>query len=248
MRKEHGKAVICVIALLIITAVNYGNMALNVQNKTSESILFLDPGHGGIDGGAVSAGGVPEKDINLKIAMEVKNLAEDYGWQVVMTRDSDEGLYQSQEGSIRSMKTEDLKMRRQLLQEYQPEVAVSIHLNSFKEDPSVKGVQVFYPDEGGDQQVLEQSKQFAEVLQQSLTATLQIEKKRTPLVRDGVFLLKEVICPIVIVECGFLSNTEEAQLLQKQEYQQKLAQGIMDGITEFTGKRKELPKIIDSLK
>lgn len=248
MKKEHGKAVICVIALLIVAAVNYGNIALNVQKETSGSILFLDPGHGGIDGGAVSAGGVPEKNINLQIALELRDMAEDYGWQVVMTRETDEGLYESQEGSIRSMKTADLRMRRQLLQEYQPEIAVSIHLNSFKEDPSVSGVQVFYPDEGGSSQLLEQSKRFAEVLQESLTEELQIEKKRTPLVRDGVFLLKEVICPIVIVECGFLSNPEEAQLLQKQEYQQKLAQGIMDGITDFTRKRKELPEIIDSLK
>lgn len=241
---------ICVIALLILLATipTFKDWTVDVQQKTSNSVLFLDPGHGGMDGGAVSSSGIPEKDINLAIAIKVKELAQVYGWQVVMTRETDCALYESDSESIRSVKTKDLKARRDLLREYEPKAAISIHLNSFKEDPAVAGVQVFYPDEGGDAQLLAESKAFAEIMQQSLTAKLRVTKKRTPLVRDGVFLLKEVVCPIIIVECGFLSNPQEAELLQAQSYQQKLAEGIMAGITEFTGKKKKLPDLIDSLK
>lgn len=249
MRDGKIKVLISIIAVLIgiIAAFNCGVAVIKTQTESSRMVLFLDPGHGGMDGGAVSSSGVPEKDINLAIALYVRNLAEDYGWKVVMTRETDEGLYDSDEGSIRSMKTADLRVRRDMLKKYRPQVAVSIHLNSFKEDTSVKGVQVFYPDQGEDRRLLEQCGEFADVMQDNMVEAVNAEKKRTPLVKDDVFLFREEVCPIVIVECGFLSNPEEAQLLQTNAYQKKLAQGIMAGITEFTGVEKEnTVELIDS--
>lgn len=249
MKDGKIKVVISIIAVLIgiIVALNCGAAVLRTQAESSRRVLFLDPGHGGMDGGAVSSSGVPEKDINLAIALQVKKLAEEYGWQVVMTRETDEELYDSDEGSIRAMKTADLRVRRDMLKKYRPQVAVSIHLNSFKEDPSVKGVQVFYPNWGEGGSLQQQCKKFADVMQDNMIETVKAEKKRTPLVREGVFLFKEQVCPIVIVECGFLSNRDEAELLQTRTYQKKLAEGIMAGITEFTGVEKEITvELIDS--
>lgn len=236
-------------AMLIsgIIILNCGVLAVKTQAGTMRPVLFIDAGHGGIDGGAVSSGGVPEKDINLAIAKRVCRLAEDNGWNVIMTRETDKGLYGKEEGSIRAMKTADLRARRDMMRKYQPDAAVSIHLNSFREDPSVKGVQVFYPNRWSDQELNAQCEEFAEIMQGSLNETVESGKDRVPLVKDDVFIFKEEICPIVIVECGFLSNSEEAELLQTKEYQQQLAEGIMAGITEFTGVEKENPvKVIDS--
>lgn len=249
MRDGKLKVFISIIAVLIgiFTALNCGVAVIKTQAEASRMVLYLDPGHGGMDGGAVSSSGVPEKDINLSIALYVKKFAEENGWKVVMTRETDEGLYDSDEGSIRSMKTADLMVRRDMLKKYEPRVAVSIHLNSFKEDTSVKGVQVFYPDQGDNSQLLEQSKEFAYVMQNNMVKAVNAERKRTPLVKDDVFLFREEVCPIVIVECGFLSNPEEANLLQTRAYQKKLAEGIMAGVTEFTGVEKDSNvKLIDS--
>lgn len=231
----------------IILALNCGAAVIKTQMESSQMVLFLDPGHGGMDGGAVSSDGTPEKDINLAIALEVRGLAEEYGWQVVMTRETDENLGRT-EGSIRTMKTADLLERREMLCKYQPQAAVSIHLNSFKEDTSVKGAQVFYPDGWEDEKMQQQCIEFAEVMQKNLSNSLKAEKERTPLVKSDVFIFKEEVCPIVIVECGFLSNPEEAELLQSREYQRRAAEGIMAGITEFTGfEKKTEVELIDSL-
>lgn len=222
-------------------------LATGVQGVLSGEVLLIDAGHGGIDGGAESGRGVCEKSINLAIAREVKTLARQAGWQVVMTRETDDGLYEEDGGTIRSKKTQDLKARRELIQNAQPEAAVSIHLNSFREDPSVKGAQVFYPDSGGEKKVLAESKRLAECLQKKISSVAEGKKSRTALAKSDVFLFREVTCPISIIECGFLSNPEEAELLQSSEYQRRIAEAVFEGIMEFSGKepRKNI-KIVDS--
>lgn len=245
------QAGICIGVLLLAAAAipGYGKIARSVQSVMASDVLVLDPGHGGMDGGAESSRGVSEKSINLEIARQVKELAEAAGWRVVMTRERDTGLYEEDGGTIRSKKTRDLKARRELIQKTDPELVVSIHLNSFKEDPRVKGVQVFYPKAGGEESVLKQSKRLAKTLQSAVKKHIQDGKDRIPLAKNDVFLFKEVTCPIALIECGFLSNPQEAELLQKSDYQQKLAQGIFEGITAFTGKtpRKDI-ELVDSCK
>ncbi len=238
MKKRLLQIGVCIGVLVMVTALvpGYGKIAERVQSVMASDVLLLDPGHGGIDGGAVSSRGVSEKAINLQIAQEVKELAEAAGWRVVMTREGDEGLYQEGSGTIRSQKTQDLKARRELIQKTEPELAISIHLNSFKEDASVKGMQVFYPGTGGEQPVLDKSKHLAEVLQSSVADSVQAERDRTPLAKTDVYLFKQVTVPIALIECGFLSNPQEAELLQNSQYQRKLAEGIFDAVTEFTGK------------
>ena len=249
MKKRLIQAGLCIGLLLLAVALvpSYSEIAAKVERVMGTDILLIDPGHGGIDGGAESGQGVSEKAINLAISQEVKALAEAAGWQVVMTRDTDTGLYEEGSGTIRSLKTQDLKARRDLIGKTNPVLAVSIHLNSFKEDPSVRGMQVFYPGSGGEESVLANSTKLAETLQEKVGAVLGNNKKRVALPKSDVFLFKEVTCPIAIIECGFLSNPEEAKLLESSQYQEKLAQGIFEGITDFSGKkpRKDI-KIVDN--
>lgn len=250
MKRRMIRAGIYIGILLMATVLipSYSRIAERVQNAMASDILLIDPGHGGIDGGAVSGRGVSEKAINLAIAQEVKVLAEQAGWQVVMTREGDDGLYEEGSGSIRSMKTQDLKARRELIKKTQPQLAISIHLNSFKEDPSVKGAQVFFPGTGGDEKLLKKSEALAKILQKKASKAVGSGTDRVALAKSDVYLFKEVTCPIAIIECGFLSNPEEAEMLQSSQYQKKLAEGIFAGITEFTGKRPQKAiRVVDSM-
>lgn len=251
MRKKYLKAGICVITVLISTFMISnccGKAHLMTQARATETVILLDPGHGGIDGGAVSSDGTPEKDINLKIALKVRDLAEEYDCRVIMTRSSDESLCDGDEGSIRAMKTADLRARREMMREFCPSAAVSIHLNSFREDTSVKGAQVFYPGGLQDQELSSSCKIFAEKMQTAVSQAAGGGNERVPMPKADVFLFKDEICPLVIVECGFLSNREESELLKKDAYQQKMAEGIMDGIVEFTGIEEVVRiEVIDSL-
>lgn len=249
MKRRLIGAGICLGLLIAAGAVFFSqsDIALKVQSLMPGDVILIDAGHGGVDGGAESSRGVVEKNINLEIAREVQALAEQAGWQVIMTRENDSGLYDEDGGTIRSKKTQDLKARRQMIQDIGPEAAVSIHLNSYREDTSVKGAQAFYPASGGDKEVLGQSKKLAESLQDKVGAVAKGTGKRSALSKSDVFLFKEVTCPISIIECGFLSNPEEAGLLRDSEYQKKIARAIYEAVMEFTGKepRKKI-ELIDS--
>ncbi len=239
-------ATLLVIAIVIlITPIQLQISAVQSLNKAD--VLLLDPGHGGIDGGAESAGGVSEKNINLYIALLIREMAEVDGWTVIMTRDEDKGLYSEKDRqSIRSLKTEDLLARKKIIEEKKPLMTVSIHLNSFKQDPGVRGAQTFYPADG-EQDVLDQSKLLAETIQANLIEGIADGTNRTALAKGDVLLLKNPSAPIAIVECGFLSNREEASLLNTEAYQREIAKCIYKGIMEYSGKKGKPPlKIIDN--
>ena len=219
------------------------------QSYMTSDVLLLDPGHGGIDGGAVSLSGTCEKDINLAIALQVKSMAEADGWEVLLTRESDKGLYTGvkKDGtenaeikngrSIRSLKTEDLKARKELLGKINPRAAVSIHLNSFREDRSVHGSQTFYPSSSSDPNISRESRKLAECIQSKLEQGIPDGRTREAMGKSDVLILKDPPAPIVIVECGFLSNEKEAKLLQQEDYQKSLAECIYRGIMTYTGKK-----------
>lgn len=245
-----------IICFLLVPAA--GERLISAVRPAETDVLLIDPGHGGIDGGAVSAAGVSEKNINLAIALEIQKMAEADGWNVVLTRTEDRGLYTDVKNdgteqmeikgkrSIRSLKTEDLRKRRQIIDKLEPDVAVSIHLNSFKEDPRVHGAQTFYSS-SAEKKIEEKSKELAQKIQSALIAGIDDGTERTPLGKRDVLLLKEPIVPTVIVECGFLSNPTEAEQLCSEEYQKKIASLIYDGIMEFSGKERRKPiKLIDN--
>ncbi|MDD2189703.1 MAG: N-acetylmuramoyl-L-alanine amidase [Eubacteriales bacterium] len=242
------------LALIILAAVLilslrpvYDNIAARVQAITGSDVLLIDPGHGGMDGGAESAAGVTEKDINLSIAKYIKELAEADGWKVVMTREEDIGLGDTKSRTIRSKKTADLITRREMIREVNPLAAVSIHLNSFKQDRSVRGAQTFYPSDSSDKIIHDESKRLAEAIQEQLITGIADGTDRVALGKRDLLMFNNPTVPMAIVECGFLSNAEEAKLLANEEYQRKLARYIYEGILTFTGKEHSKPiKAIDS--
>lgn len=253
MKEKKIVAIICILTSFFIAVISLdcGIITVGKQTGNADYVLLIDPGHGGMDGGASGSDGTLEKDINLSIAKLLANEAEQYSCRVILTREQDEWLCNTDEGSIRSRKTADLKARCEMIKQYAPDLTISIHLNSFKEDPSVRGAQVFYPagsSQADSSDVMHQCRQLAELLQARLNETLQQDNPRTAMTRDGVFIFKEVERPVIIVECGFLSNPSECDTLKSDEYQQNLARCIMGAIAEFAELEKpETVEIIDSL-
>lgn len=192
----------------------------------SNRIIAIDPGHGGVDPGAVSRNGVIESDINLKIALNLKRLIEQSGGIVVMTRTTDVGLYSPEAKTLRQMKKEDLHKRKEIVESSQADVFISIHLNSFIK-PAYYGAQTFYKKD------CEEGEKFALIIQKELKNILDKENNREPQKRDDVFLLNEINIPSVLVECGFLSNKEEEVLLQEELYQEKIAWSIYIGLMNY---------------
>ena len=191
----------------------------NIKNEKIPTVL-IDAGHGGKDPGKIGANNVLEKDINLKISMYVKKYLEKQNIKVIMTREDGERLADSQVG--------DLKERVRIINEEAPDLAVSIHQNSYHET-SVKGTQLFYFTHSKD------AKEAADMIQKGLEAG-KVDKVRPVKANDTYYLLKKTEVPVVIVECGFLSNYEEAEKLASQEYQKLLAEAIADGVIEYVGK------------
>lgn len=182
----------------------------------------LPPPHGGSDPGKVGINNALEKDINLQIAGMLKKFLEAEDIKVVMTREDENGLYDE---NTSNKKVQDMKRRLEIIEEADPLLVVSIHQNSYHEE-YVKGAQVFY------YKTSEKSKELAELLQDTLR-TLDAENKRQAKGNDSYYLLKKTQKPIVIVECGFLSNTAEAQKLVTPYYQEKMAWNIHMGIMKY---------------
>lgn len=250
-QKRKFKIIVCLAIACFVTASvpMYKDVIKNVQNIASTDVIVIDPGHGGIDGGAESDNGFTEKNINLAISKQLEALAKADGWNVVMTRTEDISLGQDEKGTIRTKKTKDLLERKRIISEIKPIATVSIHLNSFKEDRSVHGAQVFYPSGSESNSVISESKRLAEIVQESVSKGIDDGTNRTALSKKGVLILKNPVAPIIIVECGFLSNSAEAKLLNSEEYQEKLARYIYEGIMTFSNKEvKKDVKIVDSLK
>lgn len=184
--------------------------------------VVIDAGHGGADPGKVGINNQLEKDINLKIAHLVKQFLQAEGITVVMTREGDDGLYDE---NAPNKKVQDMKKRLEIIEKSDPALVVSIHQNSYHEE-YVKGAQVFYYETS------QNSKRLAQVIQKQLRE-LDPENKREAKGNDSYFLLKKTAQPIVIVECGFMSNREEAEELSTPLYQEKMAWNIHMGIMKY---------------
>lgn len=185
--------------------------------------IVIDAGHGGNDPGKIGVNQADEKDINLAIAKELKKLLEKEKITVVMVREEDKGLY---EENSTGKKVEDMRNRCAMIDETDPVCTISVHQNSYHEE-NVKGAQVFY------YQHSDEGKKIAECLQQSLIDELDNTNHRKAKANDSYYLLKKTKKPTVIVECGFLSNWEEAELLVTKKYQKKVAKAICKGIMEY---------------
>ncbi|HIU75667.1 MAG TPA: N-acetylmuramoyl-L-alanine amidase [Candidatus Pelethocola excrementipullorum] len=204
------------------------------QQKKGEVTVVLDAGHGGADPGKIGVNGEKEKELNLEITLLLKKKLEEQKVNVVLTRESDVGLYDT--GS-NNKKVQDLQRRCELIHKTAPLCTVSIHQNSYT-TPDVKGAQVFYYTHSAE------GKRLAEGLQTALVEGVDPSNHRQAKGNTSYYLLKKTDVPIAIVECGFLSNPGEAQLLTTEEYQEKLADAICNGILQYLKLDKKSEKAI----
>ena len=186
--------------------------------------IIIDAGHGGEDGGAVSADGTEEAKINLAIAHTAADLAHFLGWQVCMTREEDVSLHDNSAQTIREKKVSDLKNRVELCNSFDNCVLISIHQNSLPSAKSVRGAQVFYGNSEG-------SKELALSIQNVLNQTINNGRSKEIKYISGNYLMKHVLPPAILIECGFLSNAEETELLKSKNHQRKLALSIIAAVT-----------------
>ena len=236
MLKKHfielAMAVLMLVCFYILSweAAETAGRLIDVSgNIKADQVILVDAGHGGVDSGMVGIGGLKEKGINLDIAMKLKTILEKKGLAVVMTREEDKGLY---ENGTKNMKAQDLQNRIEQIRKYEPMLSVSIHQNSYS-DPGVKGPQVFYYEDS------EGGKELALAIQENMNRKLSIARPRVAKENRTYYLLKRSPGVINIVECGFLTNPEEAALLQTEKYQRKVAEAVADGIVTYLKKQKE---------
>ena len=195
------------------------------QAVASGMVVIIDAGHGGEDVGAVGVNGVFEKDINLEISRMMRDELAEKGYTVVLTRDDDRLLYTEEENIKGIRKISDLKNRVKIFNSYESAVVVSIHMNTFSSS-KYSGAQIYHSES-------EESRLLAERVRTSIKETLQPNNKRPLKPSSDIYILKNTTCPIILVECGFLSNPEECEKLSQKEYQKRLSFSIVCGIIKY---------------
>lgn len=192
---------------------------LTKAEENTATIVVLDAGHGGMDGGA-SIGNINEADLTLAIVKKTKEIFEKNGIKVILTRENEDDL-----SADEFVKKEDMLKRVSIINSSNAKLALSIHLNKFSVE-KYRGAQVFFSKAN------EINSFFAETMQKSLIAYLK-NTDRKIVKRDNIFLLNKVVIPCCIVECGFMSNRDELALIQTEEYQYKLAYALLYGVEDF---------------
>lgn len=232
-RKKFELAMSVILIVAVFIAVTFG-LPVAYKNFSSsqvyanaaddgQNIVVIDSGHGGLDGGKEGKSGILEKTINLAISYKLKALLEENSYQVVMTRTDDNGLYSDSDSN---KKIADMKKRCEIIENSNADVVVSVHQNSFS-DSKVSGAQVFYYTHSAE------GKKFAGIMQASFKENLNNNNNRVEKANNTYYMLIHTKAPTIIAECGFLSNPDEEQLLSSEEYQQKVAQALYNGIETY---------------
>ena len=223
--------IISLLLIILILALNTLAVLRGLDRETAvigrerRYNVILDPGHGGEDGGAVSITGTPEKEINIAIALKTEKLLAFCGVPTTMTRTGDEIDYPPEASTTRQRKAADTKARTELINGTPNALLISIHQNKYGTENSVRGAQVFYA--GTD---------LSEALAISVTGQLELfaeNVRPTSEITGGVYIMTHIDCPAVLIECGFLSNREEAEKLESDSYQKKLSAAIATGLMAF---------------
>ncbi len=220
------EAVGLLLIFMVFLAVKYGAVrvaAADAVRAQRQPVVVIDVGHGGNDPGKIGVDGSLEKEINLEISMRLKTYLERADVKVIMTREEDTALYGDSDSFKKSA---DMKKRCEIINESGADLAISIHQNSYHEE-YVSGGQMFYYKDS------EKGKELAEILQKRFDYVLGVENRRLAKANGNYYLLLHVKCPIVIAECGFLSNQKEAALLQDDTYQDRMAWTLHVGILEY---------------
>ena len=221
-------AAVCIFTGTILYAKSrLENAVLTSTELSNQKMIVLDAGHGGMDGGCSSADGKTEKGINLNILLSVRDMARLFGYNVEATRIKDISIHDKGVEGLRNQKISDMENRLALFNKYPDCVCVSIHQNTFT-DPKYSGAQMFYSDKN------EESERLAGIMKNRFVTNLQPDNEReTKLCKDELYLCYYCNNPAVMVECGFLSNPDEAAKLTNKDYQQQVAFTVFSGINEF---------------
>jgi len=221
------KKLIFLVLLLscVVSGCNVFSYAKRVS-KTQEPLLIIDPGHGGEDGGAVAADGTRESEINLAVALKMDALCGFLGIESTMTRESEVLDYPKSANTIRAKKIADQKARIELINSASNAVLISVHQNTY---PNAKpsGGQALYGKADGSQKL-------AELIQNNMSLNIDYDNNRgAAKISDDIYLMKKAECPAVLIECGFMSNPAELELLKTEEYQAKLAAVFVASYIQF---------------
>lgn len=219
------KPIIVFVALVLIgmfACVGISHVSANANVEKLNYTIVLDAGHGGIDGGCVGvASGITEAEINLDVTFKLKSMLENFGFNVVLTRQNSEGLYGL---TSKNKKLDDMQKRKQIIEKANPNMVVSVHMNSYV-DSSQHGAQTFY------QVGSEQGEILASTIQTELIKNMQQAREFAN--HTDLYILQCTTAPSVVVEGGFLSNATDEQLLITSEYQNKMAYSIFCGILKY---------------
>lgn len=228
-RNLFGVMVLFLSISIIITVINGVRHVVTTNNSGNikyKKQVVIDAGHGGIDPGAVGVNNISEKDINLQIALCLKDILIANGYDVTMTRETDISIHDDDLKSVSRKKTSDLKNRLKIIEKTPDAIAISIHQNKFP-SRSPSGAQMFYGRKN------ERSKVLAQSIQEAFVKNIQPNNKREiKKSTSDVYIIHNAKNPIVLVECGFISNENDAKNLSNEEYQQKIAFTIFCGISK----------------
>lgn len=217
----------CCIAAAVSGAVNLNNTAREAAlGAVPKKVVVIDAGHGGIDGGCVAENGAYEKDINLSIAKNLGTLLSFEGYEVVYTRSEDISIYDEGVTGIRNQKISDMENRLEIIQSYPGSVFLSIHQNQFTRSEYFGGQMFYTTNHKGNFRL-------ATIMQERFAELQPGNDREIKLIDNSLYLFKDTKQPALLIECGFLSNPNDAANLSSAEYQKKVAFTIYKGLTEY---------------
>lgn len=217
--KKKAIYIFLAILLAVLCAVSF--MVVSTSSPKPMYTIVIDAGHGGIDNGSIGYSGTLESEINLWYAKTLQQYCTEFGFFVTMTRTNDNGLYSP---FAKNKKKDDMKQRQKIIENSSPDMVISIHMNSFPESSS-RGAQVFYAKNS------EAGKLLADSIQDQFVKNL-VKPRQSSEVGD-YYIVNCTTAPSVIVECGFVSNPEEEQLLLQEDYKDKVCYSVVCGILKY---------------
>lgn len=229
-RKNKAPFTLAFLASFILLAIiiNGGDKSVSVSKNVSgtKPLIILDAGHGGLDSGCVAINGEEEKNINLSIVKDLEQMLLFSGFEVILTRDSDVSVHDDGVEGIRNQKLSDMENRLEIINAYPDSVFISIHQNQYTE-PQYFGGQMFYTTKN------KTNFRFAQIMQECFAEFQTGNDREIKLIDNEIYLLKNAVQPSLLIECGFLSNANDAANLSDSEYQKKTAFNIYRGLMKY---------------
>jgi len=222
-------AVLLIVSTICFQRISSTAVSVSVAVQSTDKLptIIIDAGHGGVDGGSSGADGTVEKDINLSIALKLRDMLEFYGFETVMIREDDRSIHSDGATTIREKKVSDLHNRLNIINSTDNCLFISIHQNYF-EQSKYSGTQVFYSSNNPE------SEKLAQIVQETVVEMIQNDNTRQiKQAEKNIYLLYKAEKPAIMIECGFMSNENELKLLKSDEYQQQMALSITNGILKY---------------